>query len=317
MTFQMVSKVIGNIIQTIQQTAVVSVRALKAHTYSTKVTNFPEPLSSIKVNNLDEVSKEVRNTGKTLGLIHTLIKNFKLPKEIKVTNFPEFPKFPKYPTQINVGNFPKFPAFPTELKVSNPPDLKPTNEALAHIEKAISKLRLDPQISVPAPEHIIVPAPSVSVTQKEVDSDKLAKALAEVMPKIDYKKLAEAIAEEIGSMVVTSSGSGGGGGSSKPSFRGVEGGPDQALINRLRQVMTVNEDRWGLNNSFKSGNNTYTGEEDVDGNWIVRKINKNGNLITMSYATRKNNDTYTEYQAAWDDRLTLTYGRYQEAAEQG
>ena len=55
------------------------------------------------------------------------------------------------------------------------------------------------------------------------------------------------------------------------------------------------------------------GEADVDGNWIVRKVVKNGGHVSMSYATKKNNNTIETYTEAWDARTTLTYGLFSQA----
>jgi hypothetical protein len=127
------------------------------------------------------------------------------------------------------------------------------------------------------------------------------------MPELDYQKLAETIGKEIAAMTVSTGGGGSGG---KYAFQDTQGNRGYGLTNILRQLSVVQEERWGINDTFKSGTITYSGEEDVDGNWIVRKITKGTGTVNMAYATVKNNPLVTNYTDAWDNRVTLTFNSY-------
>lgn len=317
MTFELISKITGTIISTIQETAVASVRALKKHTYSAKIENFPKVQKvsgKVEVTNQTPITKRQDSLLKVARDIYILIKKWRFPSEIKVSNFPIPPKFPEYPKQINVGNFPKFPEFPKRIGINNWPTehLQNVVVEMGEIKKAIKAQKLDPKISVeapPAPPPVVVPAPRVSVTQTEIDYAKLSEEVAKAVPKIDYDKLSKAIAEEIGQMKITASGGGGG----RYAFQTTDGERTYGLVNKLRQLSTVNEDRWGMNDTAKVNKTTYTGEQDVDGNWIVRKITKVTGGVLMRYATIKNNPSITDYETAWGGRADLDYGLYQDA----
>lgn len=313
MDFKIIQQTTLSIINAIQNTGIGSVRALKEHTYTAKIDNFPkvqEVKGAIVVGNQKNIEKEVRSNRGVLSNILKAIKSIRFPTEIKVTNFPNPPKFP---TEFRVNNFPKYPDFPKEIKISNPPDLDFLNGKIDEVTGAIGKIKLNPKINVeaPKPERVIVPPAQVNVQRTEIDYQKLSQAIASQIPEIDYQKLAQVLGEEMVGRIV-STGSGGGG---KWSYKFSDGSGGSAFINKLRQISAVQEDRWGLNHTFKTGQTTYTGEEDVDGNWIIRKIVKAGKLLTMTYATIKNNPSVTNYDDAWDNKDSLVYSRYLGAFE--
>ena len=74
-----------------------------------------------------------------------------------------------------------------------------------------------------------------------------------------------------------------------------------------RRVVLV---EFKLNDIAESGDITYFGEEDRDGNWMVVKFDETSDT-SVSYATVVNNDTVTDYSTAWAARATtLVYGDY-------
>jgi len=94
------------------------------------------------------------------------------------------------------------------------------------------------------------------------------------------------------------------------AFSDSQGVKQHALVNENRQQLAINEDRWGLNNTETTGDTTYIGSEDADGNYLIKKIVDSDSLITMTYATKKNNSTITTYTYAWSHRTSISYARY-------
>lgn len=312
--YEFVTGLVKNIITAIENSAVASVRSLRTNIYSSKILNFPKTQTvkgTVTVGNQKNVEKEIKDTRKTILDIVSFLKSFKLPKSIEVSNFPEYPKFPEHPKSIEVSNFPKYPDFPKEIKINNQPVEQLENIATRGGEmiKAIKALKLNPTIRVeaPKPERVIIPPPTVTLKEKEIDYERLADAVSKKTQSIDYEKLAQAVSSKIAEMVVTV---GGGGSSSKYVFQDKNGKHSLGLVNANRQLSVTQEDKWGLNNTSKSGNITYTGEEDVDLHWIVRKIVKSGSNLTMTYATQVNNPLVTNYDDAWDNKDSLVYNKY-------
>lgn len=250
----------------------------------------------MKVNNLDEVSGELKKSNKSFLIITSILRKMKFPTEMRVTNFPEFPKFPKFPTEFRVSNFPKFPAFPKEIRVSNPTDLTNLTTEIGTVKKAIENLKLDPQINVSTPAPVIVPPASVSVTQREINPEKLAQAIADVIPSIDYKKLADAIAEEMGRMTIKGGGGSGGGN----PFKTADGRPGRALIDDKGRIITSPD--YFLSDKDTSGSVKYTGNLALNGRWYMFKVD--GDAIRYASSSNNPNIPYTQ---AWTDRATLTY----------
>jgi len=320
MEFKLVQQIVKNIQDTVTNSVIGSSRALMKHTFPTKIVNFPKIQKVngvVSVSNQKRVEKELKKSTIVQKSVLKWLKSFKLPTKMEISNFPSAKKQLPYPTKMEVSNFPKSVEAPKNIRVSNQPtkEIKALGELLKQVKTAIGGLKLDPTIKVQAAkaDKVIVPPANVSVTQQEIDYEKLA-SLIPVPEILDIKKLAEAIAKEIASSIVSVGGGGSGG---KYAFRDSNGQPSHGLVNDLFQQSTVNEDRWGLNNTSKSKNTTYTGEQDVNGNWIIRKIIKTGSNIAMSYATIRNNESVTTYLDAWDDRTILTYDLYQVAFETG
>jgi hypothetical protein len=93
MDFQLLKQVVKNIITAIEQSAVVSVRALKAHTFSVKV-DFPK---------VQQVAGSLSTeSAKTDGLLQRLLVAIgRLPTQYPKTVIPPYPKFP---AKIEISN---------------------------------------------------------------------------------------------------------------------------------------------------------------------------------------------------------------------
>lgn len=289
MEFKIVQKIVGNIQSTIENAAVATVNALKAHTFNAdvRVKNFPKNQKVngvVSVSNQRRVEKELKKNGTTQKSMLKWLKGFKMPKSIEVSNFPKPEKFPKFPTEIKVKNFPKQKEFPKNIRVSNQPskELKDLSKKIAAVEKAVKALKLDPKINVDAPKipEINVPEPSVTVTQKDIDYEKLA-SLIPVPEKIDYDKLAEKIGKELGEMVVSI---GSGGGSRK------EGQDDLTR-------------EYNISDKDESSTPKYYGFVGRSGNWYILK--ESG----TEYRYVRGSQSYV---TNWDNRASLDYARYNE-----
>jgi hypothetical protein len=62
-------------------------------------------------------------------------------------------------------------------------------------------------------------------------------------------------------------------------------------------------------NDIEDDATSYFGKTKPDGTWLVQKVTD----TSVSYATVTNNGSVTTYTDAWTNRLTLTYGRFDEA----
>lgn len=307
MEFKIVQQIVGNIQQTIENAAVASVNALKAHTFNAdvKVKNFPknQKVSGVvSVSNQKRVEKELKTNGTTQKSILKWLKGFKFPKSIEVSNFPEFPKFPEHPKEIRVSNFPKQKEYPKNIRVSNQPtkEIKELSKKIAAVEKAVKALKLDPKINVEAPQapQVNVPEPRVTVTQKDIDYEKLA-SLIPVPENFDYDKLAEKLAKELGDMVV-SIGGGGSSSSGGNSFYDRQGRPARATLDSEGRILTSPD--YFIADKEVGSTVTYTGNENSEGAWYIMMIS--GDAIR--YASNNNNDK-KDYAEAWADRADLVY----------
>ena len=234
MEFKLIQQIVKNIQDTVTNSVIGSSRALMKHTFPSKVVNFPKVQKIngiVSVSNQKRVEKELKVNGTTQKTILKWLKSFKPQKEIKVSNFPMQLKQPPFPTEFNVSNFPKQKEFPKNIRVTNQPteEIKDLGKLLKQVKTAISALKLDPTIKVQAakPDNVVVPAPQVSVTQQEIDYEKLANSFPEPVEakEFDYEKLSDTLA----SRMVTVGG--GRSSSSSPSFMDSDGTPGRALLN--------------------------------------------------------------------------------------
>lgn len=68
-----------------------------------------------------------------------------------------------------------------------------------------------------------------------------------------------------------------------------------------------------LDTNEDTTNITYVGLEDASGRWLIKKLDETSNL-DVSYATQRNNSTYTTYATAWAALGSLTFGSWSTAA---
>lgn len=304
MEFKLLSNIVKNIQDTIWNTGVESVKSLRSHTYDTKVVNFPKVQKIngiVSVSNQKRVEKELAKSTILQKSVLNWLKSFKLPTEMKVSNFPPPTKQIPFPESFKISNFPP-PVEPIKnIRVSNQPtqEIKDVGKLVRAVEKAVKALKLDPTINVQAPkaEKVIVPPANVTVTQQEIDYKKLA-ALIPVAKELDIKKLAEAIAKEIAESVVSL----GGGGSSSGgnSFYDRSGRPARATLDDRGRVLT-SPDYFVVDKEVGT-TVTYIGNENSEGAWYMMMISGDN----FRYASSSNNAGLT-YAEAWADKENLVY----------
>lgn len=67
----------------------------------------------------------------------------------------------------------------------------------------------------------------------------------------------------------------------------------------------ISENAYRLKKVYEVGSTTYLGRVKTE-DWMIRKIVVNGSETEFSDATRHNN-SYTSFDDAWTNKLTLTY----------
>ena len=290
MEFKLIHQIVKNIQDTIFNTGRAVVDALKPHTFSTKVKNFPKVQ---KINGIVTVSnqKRVETELKTATIVQKSVlkwlKNLKIPTKMEISNFPNAAKQLPFPKKMEISNFPK-PVEPIKnIRVSNQPtkEIREVAKGVGMVEKAIKALKLSPpiiKVTAPKAEKIIVPAPKVVVTQEKIDYVKLAKLMPAPAKELDYKKLSKAIAKEIAGMIVSV----GGGGRRK------EGQDDLT-----REYNVSDKDSENLIR--------YYGFVGRSGQWYILKEN----TTTQEYRYVKGSSGYEEN---WTGRADLEYGYYHE-----
>lgn len=303
MDFKIIQGVVSNIIQTVQDTAVASVNALKNHTFTTTIKNLPKTQAvkgSVTVANQKNLEKELREHKKVQKSVLIWLKSFKLPKDIKVSNFPEYPKFPDFPKSIKVDNFPEPLPFPKNIRVTNQPtaEIKELGVNIKDVTNAVKKLKLNPNITVERPPEVVVPAPHVTVTQEKIDYKKLAELISKAAPSVefDYKKLEKLINANQKELITV-----GGGGHGSNGFIGRDNKPGKALVDESGRVITSPD--YFIADKKTSGGITHTGNENSEGDWFIMKVA--GDAIR--YASNNNNPSYPEYESAWTNRASLEY----------
>jgi len=306
MQFKVIQEITGNIINTIQNVGIASVNAIKAHTFGVTVKNFPKNQTvsgTVTVANQKNVEKKLSDSHLTQKSVLGWLKAFKLPTSINVGNFPKAPEFPKFPEGFKISNFPKQLPFPKNIRITNQPtaEIKKLNTEMKSLKKAVKAIKLDPKINVtpPVSEKIVVPAPSVTLTQDKFDYKKLSSLMPKPAKELDYKKLSESIASEIAQSIVTV---GGGGSSGGNGFINRDGTPGKALVDSKHRVIT-NPDYFIADKETTAADVIYTGNENSWGDWFMMRVD--GDQIR--YASSSNNTGYPDYANAWDNRVGLEY----------
>jgi len=290
MDFKLIRQIVKNIQDTIFNTGAGIVTSLRAHTFKAKVANFPKVQKVngiVTVSNQKRVEKELKKSTIVQKSVLNWLKSFKLPTTMEVSNFPK-PRDPlPYPASFEISNFPKPKESSKNIRVTNQPtaQLKALNVKIDKLTGEVKKLKLDPTINVESPksEKIIIPAPSVRVTQEKIDYKKIAKLIPKASKGIDYEKLGNIISKKVAEMAVTV---GGGGGTRK------EGQDDLT-----REYNVSDKDAENLIR--------YYGFIGRSGQWYILKEN----TTTQEYRYVKGSDNY---ETNWTGRTALTYGIYNE-----
>jgi hypothetical protein len=99
------------------------------------------------------------------------------------------------------------------------------------------------------------------------------------------------------------------GGMNSYPYSSSTGSRNPALITKKREQIVSVVDRFSSNDiDSPSIDLTYIGQENVDGDWMVKKIVQSGSINSFRYATIKNNEDIETYADAWSDRVSLNYG---------
>jgi hypothetical protein len=300
----LITKSVGSIINAIQQTAVASVRSLQKNVFAVEIKNktkVQEVSGTVKVDQ-SGTERNLSSLNVMANRIREAINSLKFPTKMEVVNFPKPEAFPEFPKEIGVNNFPKPEAFPKEFMVSNQPtkELGSLNISMEKLAAEIKKLKLDPKINVSTPAPVVVPAPSVTVTQQEIDYEKLAQSILDGQVEIDYEKLAKLIGDEVGGRMVTT------GGGSTGAYAYPDGHPGKALLDDQRRVqVSIVEKTLKTRTDQVDSNTVYYGQalfgaEESDNVWFITRVTKNGNITLTDLAS-------SGFDQVWDDRLTLTY----------
>jgi hypothetical protein len=56
-----------------------------------------------------------------------------------------------------------------------------------------------------------------------------------------------------------------------------------------------------------AGSTTYIGSMDLDGVWLIKRVQETGPDSSIDFANESNNGTYTDFTTAWTNRATLSY----------
>jgi hypothetical protein len=78
----------------------------------------------------------------------------------------------------------------------------------------------------------------------------------------------------------------------------------------MARKQVLNIEKYAVCNIEEIDTTTYIRKQDILGNWLIIKIEE-GSVLSISYATQKNNPTITSYDLAWTNKTTtLIYGGY-------
>lgn len=246
MNFQFITSLVQQIINAIQNSAVSSVKTLAKNNFSVTVKNQVKKVDvkgQVVVSNLKNLDKPLKALREATIAVKQSVDG--IPTEITVKNFPETVTVSNQPSDKNmvksiemvdksVQSLHKPLEALRKVEITNQPvgQIESVRLEAGKIVKAVKALKLDPKITVqaPKPERIIVPPAQVSVEKTEIDYKKIAKAIADSVPNIDYTKLEALLQNSVGSIQV------GGGGSRSYSYQTSDGTKTQALVDSDKHV---------------------------------------------------------------------------------
>ena len=276
--------------------------SLKNHIFDVRIKNGVLPVKgSVTVKNQLDIRPEIQNASNEIKKAISELKEF----YVIVKNQKEFPK------SIEVSNF------TNKVRLLN---IGVIIDALNDLNKTIKSIEVSPNVNVKVPkqEPPVInipknPKPIVNVETEKVDLTPIYDLLKfwQSMSKdakhaisvrlTNGKKFYEAV-NKIGDIVAGTSGS---------QFVDSGGYTANAIVNKNNELQVTTSDTWGINHIDQTDPNiTYYGEENVDGNWRIRKIDENTSVSQITYATKQNNPTYSDYNSAFNNRLSLNYDTY-------
>lgn len=312
MNYQQIIQIAQNIINAIQNSALLVGREIKTiptKVFSVRVSN---PQTKVEVTGKVEVDQVKTQSG--IKEVTTSVRELKTAlkplSSIRVLNFPKFPKippFPNFPKSISVSNMPK------ETRISNIDEFV---NAIKTVNETVSKLNLSPEIKVAAPT-VNVPAPVVNIPkavppQVNVEAPDLSELskITDFLESIGVKKpLAVRLSDGAKFYKALEKMADIYAGSSFSAFQDSTGQNGRAILNRNNEILVTSEDTWILNDVQEGAGTDYLGKESVDGKWRVIKATQVGDYTTFRYASVRNNPTITTYEQAWADYENLIYDR--------
>jgi hypothetical protein len=191
-------------------------------------------------------------------------------------------------------------------------------KALEETVKAVEKAVKDQQIKVEAPV-VNVPETEVNVEAPDLSpvKDSVEKSSKEVVKAVKGISIPEFKTDPIEKLLkktnklledlpdLMPSGGGGAGrvspysdSSDLPSFVTLEADGSIPVSTKDFKVNDIEEDT-----------TSYYGKSKANGDYLIQKVT----ATSVSYATESNNGSVTSYTDAWTNKLTLTYGRYDQA----
>jgi hypothetical protein len=318
MEFKLISNIVGNIIKTVENTAVVSVKSIKSHTFKTEVTNLPK-VQKIegKVSVVNQVDSLIKQTNRALKDLDQSIKaESKLKREVSVSNPTKeadlkileqntFKTYDILKTVIkNVQSLHKPLEALKTVEVSNQPtkELKEVSKGIRELQDRLSKMDFSPIVNV-APSTlppVNVPPAKVTVEQIEIDYQTLAETLAERLFSGDSKEYLSVRLSDgskfykaIENLILE-----GQGGGKSYAYRDSGGNFAHGNLDPTGNVLTSNDGF--VIQDLEDAQPLYAGSVARDGRWrILRLVNDS----EIRYATGT-----TDYLTNWTNRASLTYG---------
>lgn len=313
--------VINTITKNIEKIVVAAVLSLKEHmptvklqSNDVKVTNMPKVqkvAGSVSVQNQKKLETLIRTLTTKVEAIDKSFKALQIPKEMKVNNLKDIviPEMPKHPTIMEVTN-PQYKEMVSQMK-----DMY---KCLEDVKKTLKTLPTKyPDVKIPEfPKKMAIdfpPWPEQKEFPKEMEFKNPTgfwEAAVEFFKKdpkkyinarlVNGKDFIEPLQHIMGSISL---------------WKSLDGGTSRANLNSQSEVLTEVVE-FQLNDTDKAtSKRTYLGNEDKHGRWQIQRVEKSGKLISMRYATAKNNPDHAEsdYSTAWGARTSLVFDRYQVA----
>jgi hypothetical protein len=263
MEFKLVQTIISRIIETIQNTAIASVRAIKENVFNVNIKNFPKTQDikgTVVVGNQRKVEKLLKDLKKInvsffkeAGNNEYSVKVTNLKDKINIENLKDLELSTKESNKLLSDLALEIKKLQTlskaldkkEIKIANQVELKPVLKSIKDLSAWLKKQEFSPKINVEAPiipEPVInQPAPIVNVKKETYNFDKLVKKLSkELFQKSSKKYISVRLSdgdkfyEAMKEMMAISSGGGGG----KYAFKDSDGNKNQALIDEDRHIQT-------------------------------------------------------------------------------